>query len=140
MEGTESYYTPERIDRWVRDWLLLESLAETPRSSRHYLTLEHRYLRGRPCSEAVHPEQRVNSYHGDELSYADIQADIESAWNDLGPTTLESRVVYLVMQSYTIRQIADMLRPRVSSGTAHHRYWDGVNRMSAQLSGVMLDN
>ena len=76
--AADRYYTVERIDHWLRNWPLLVSLAETPRSSRHYLTMEHRLRRG-PCPE----EQRVGQaggYHGDPLQYADILADIEQAW------------------------------------------------------------
>ncbi len=75
----DPYYTPTRVDRWLRDWPLLESLAETPRSSRHYLTWEHRNRKG-ACQNDPKVEQRGTAYFGDELSYADIKADLERAW------------------------------------------------------------
>ena len=83
--GAAPYYTPATIDRWLRDWPLLESLAERPRSSRHYLTWEHRHRRG-ACQDSPKVEQRgASAYFGDELSYADIKADIERAWIHLRP-------------------------------------------------------
>lgn len=107
IEEEPCYYTPERIDRWLREWPLLQSLAETPRSSRHYLTHEHGTHKG-PCTEDAHFEQRGNAYHGDDLDYADIQADIERAWIHLrGRWSIYFQVVEWRMRGKTLAEIAE---------------------------------
>ena len=127
------YYTPTSIDRWLREWPLLESLAETPRSSRHYLTWEHKHRRC-ACQDDPKVEQRGTGYFGDELSYADIKADLELAWIHLRGGqrwSPEFLIVEQRMLGKNIREIALVYQRSVA--TVHKRYWEAVEAMAWRL-------
>lgn len=127
----DGYYSPDRIDRWIREWDLLESLAETPRTSRHYLTWEHRARQG-PCAEDPRFEQRGPRYHADPMSHADIKADIERAWTALrGRWSREYLVVEWRMKGRTLREIDETYRLRHGSAGAIYR--DALERMAETL-------
>jgi hypothetical protein len=84
------YYTEARIRYWLRNWLLLESLAETPSTSTHHFG--HGEDDERPC-ERAHGLSRNKGEHADPMRYADILADLRAAADQLPPYSLESAVV-----------------------------------------------
>lgn len=84
-------YAPKRIDGYLREWLAVESGAESPETSRHYRTWEHRNQAG-PCER----EQRLDQgqrYHGDPMGGADLRADLEAAIATLPAYSLEAAAV-----------------------------------------------
>jgi len=85
-------YSPSRLDYWIRSWPLLESLAESPRTSRHHLQFDHANQPG-PCMPAPKLRGSGKGFHGDSLDYADVRADIERAISLLPAYSLESLVV-----------------------------------------------
>lgn len=90
-------YAPRRIDAYLRQWPAVESGAETPASTRHYWSWEHRNEDG-----ACETEQRLDQgtrYHGDPMSGADVRADLEAAIALLPAYSLESLVVAQVVKA-----------------------------------------
>ena len=131
----DSYYTPARIDRWLREWPLLCSLAETPRSSRHYLTLEHQYLQGRPCPPERRLHQRGTGYHGDTLEYADVQSDLEKAWVSLKAGQRWSIEFLVVEHTMKGRLLWEMAEAWGSSVLSVRVAYERAVRMMAQELG-----
>lgn len=95
----DSYYSPDQVGFWVRNWALLESLAETPSSSRHLLTPECRNGEATSCSSHRPVGIRsVRGLHGDPLRYADIMGDLRAALHQLPFRGLGYRAVAERMQ------------------------------------------
>lgn len=87
---SDTYYSPELIDRWLRQWPLLCSLAETPGTSRHHLDSDHH--KAGPCLDSV--RSGSGGRVPDTLSWADVRADLDRAYMQLAVGSIERRVVY----------------------------------------------
>ena len=87
---SDDYYSPELIDRWLRQWPLLCSLAETPAASRHHLDSDHH--KSGPCLDSV--RSGSGGRVPDTLSWADVRADIQRAYAQLQVGSLERRVIW----------------------------------------------
>lgn len=85
-------YTPQLIDRWLREWELLCSLSESPSSSAHLLSPECRHS-DKACSNGRPVGIKSVRNHGDPVRYCDLKADLEQAAGTLPPYSLESQVV-----------------------------------------------
>lgn len=130
----DSYYTPERLDYWLRNWTLLEVLAETPGSARHQLSEEHRhYDRGCQTPPRISSGPRQ---HADELRWADVQADIERAHVALGKATPEFKIVAIRMRypGESLGVIAKRVRARYQ--TVRRVYQRAMVLMSQILGGA----
>jgi hypothetical protein len=79
---SEERYSPEALDHWLRQWPLLESLAETPSSSLHCLTHDHQHRAG--ACPTLPSTGRGGGRRADPLAYADMRADIRQAVATLG--------------------------------------------------------
>lgn len=127
--GVEPFvYSPEFVGRWLRDWDLLVSLAESPRTSVHHLRLGHDHRDG-ACG--VGP--RIGGGRAsDGLDWALVKADLEAAAARLGAGSLERRVVLARMGGGgTLGEIAVILRTR--KGTVLEAYRAAVGGMAALL-------
>lgn len=88
MSG-ELYYTPERVDRILRNWPRYQAAAEGLRSS---------------LPDSLRPARGKRS---DRLGGADIVADVERALAlAVRPHTLEYAVLIFVMRGNSLTQIA----------------------------------
>lgn len=85
-------YSPQIVDRWLREFELLQSLAETPSSSAHLLGSECRHS-DKACSNGKPVGIKSTRHVGDPMRYCDLLADIRGAADLLPPYSLESRVV-----------------------------------------------
>lgn len=85
-------YTPDLVDYWLRNWPLLESLAETPASSAHLLSPECRHS-DRACSNGRPVGIKDIRQHGDPMAYGDVKADLEQAAQQLPAYSLEGQVI-----------------------------------------------
>ena len=90
LVATDDYYSPEMIDRWLRQWPLLCSLAETPATSRHHLDSDHH--KDGPCLDSV--RSGSGGRIPDTLSWADVRADLQRAYAQLERGSTERRVVW----------------------------------------------
>ena len=105
------YYTPQRIAYWLRNWPLLESLAETPHSSAHHLHHGDDDDR-RPCMPAPHVSR--TGYAPDPLRYCDVLADLAGAIARLPNGDLAWAVLGALRASpgASLGEIANALRRR----------------------------
>lgn len=85
-------YTPELVDRWLRQWEFLRSLAESPSTSAHLLSSECRGS-DKACSNGRPVGIKNIRNHSDPMHYADLLADLQTAAEMLPPYSLESQVV-----------------------------------------------
>lgn len=83
-----AYYTPARVKFWLRNWPLLESLAESMSTSVHHL--DHTEGDDRPCMPSP---SRVQHGRGDAMAYVDVLADLRRAHASLRYLSLEWTVV-----------------------------------------------
>lgn len=114
----DSYYSPSRIADWLSRWRELTEMANpTPGSTSRIDPTP-----GRPHGSYVMPPS---------LKFATIKADIEAAWNALGPQTNGYKLIYLVMQGYPIMTAGDMLRIRRRDSFG--LYWNAVRVMAEYL-------
>lgn len=97
-------YAPRRIDAYLRQWLAVESGAETPASTRHYWSWEHRNEDG-ACETAPRLDQGKR-YHGDPMDGADVRADLEAAIALLPAYSLESAVVHQRIKAATLGHVS----------------------------------
>lgn len=130
--GTEAFvYSPEFVARWLRDWDLLVSLAESPRTSVHHLRLGHADHDG-PCS--LGPRIR-GGRAADGLDWALVKADLEGAAARLTPGSLERRVALARMGGGgTLSEISVILRTR--KAVVLEAYRAAVGGMAALLGWV----
>src|SRR5581483_9295190 len=122
--GDSSYsyfYSPERVDYWLRHWLLLSALAEQPGPATHHLTEEHRTT-ARACT----PAPRLLGRHGrgqrrgkgpDALRWADVRADLAAALapaprGALAAEALERQAALAVARGRSLRWLARRVRRR----------------------------
>ena len=124
------YYTPDRLDWWLRNWDLLDSLAESPVSSRHHLQTDHAHKDG-PCIDPPKVGKVGKGQHADPLKYADVQADIERAHAGLAMWSLPWNVVDHRKRGHNLDAIAKALRIRYHDVTTGYR--DALKTMSAFL-------
>ena len=131
MAYHDDYYSPELIDRWLRQWPLLCSLAETPATSRHHLDSDHH--KAGPCLEGIR--------HGsggripDSLSWADVRADLDRAYAQLAIGSVERRVIWERMhEPARLSVIAARMGARYS--VVLDAYSSAIARMSATLGYV----
>lgn len=87
-EPEVDYYTEARIRFWLKNWTLLETLAESMSTSAHHL--DHEEGDDRPCMPSP---GRVQMSRGDPLAYADVLADLRRAHASLRYQSLEWTVV-----------------------------------------------
>lgn len=121
-------YSPECVDGWLRDWDLLVSLAESPRTSAHHLRPGHAKHEG-PC--VAGPRSR-GSRASDGLDWALVKADLEGAAGRLEGGSLGRRVVLARMGGGgTLGQIAVILRTRKATVLA--AYDAAVGEMAGLL-------
>lgn len=114
-------YSPRVIDRWLREFELLESLAETPASSAHLLGGECRHS-DKACSNGRPVGIKDVRNHGDPVRYVDVLADIRGAADALPPYSLESQVVAKrISTGAWIDQIAAMLNVRADRVRSAYR-------------------
>ncbi|MFN0071388.1 MAG: hypothetical protein ACKVVP_07875, partial [Chloroflexota bacterium] len=105
--GDTHLYDSEQVDRWLKRWAELQSLAE-------YLPSSSRWDVGRP--------QPTRGRAGDGRSFAGLRADIEAALDSLPSDSLGRRV--LVMRRDTgssLGTIARLLHVRKDDVCAAHR-------------------
>lgn len=100
-------YTPQVIDRWLREFELLETLAETPASSAHLLSAQCRHSEV-GCSSGKPVGIKSTRSHGDPVRYVDLLADIRGAAELLPAHSLESQVV--ARRISTGARLADVAR------------------------------
>lgn len=126
--ATDDYYSPEMIDRWLRQWPLLCSLAETPATSRHHLDSDHH--KSGPCLDSV--RSGSGGRIPDTLSWADVRADIQRAYAQLAIGSIERQVVW---QRMTAGGNINMIAKRVGARQTIVRdaYASAVDRMAAYL-------
>jgi hypothetical protein len=128
---SDDYYSPERIDRWLRQWDLLCSLAETPNASRHHLDSDHR--KDGPCLDAVRTGSggRVP----DALIWSDVRADIQRAYAQLQIGSHQRRVVW---ERMTRPASLDTIARRMGSRAqvVRESYHAAVAHMSGYLGYV----
>lgn len=129
--ATDDYYSPEMIDRWLRQWPLLCSLAETPATSRHHLDSDHH--KSGPCLDSV--RSGSGGRIPDTLSWADVRADIQRAYAQLERGSIERRVVW---ERMTAGGNINMIAKRVGARQTIVRdaYASAVDRMAAYLGYV----
>lgn len=105
----QSDYSPEIVDRWLRQWDLLNSLAESPRTSVHMLRFDHAEHQG-PCNTGP----RIHGGRpSDGLAWAIVKADIEGAARQLEAGSLERQVVLArIGGAGPLGHVATILRTR----------------------------
>lgn len=131
MAYHDDYYSPELIDRWLRQWPLLCLLAETPATSRHHLDSDHH--KSGPCLDSVRTGS--GGRIPDRLSWADVRADIQHAYAQLQIGSLERRVIWERMtQPANMDTIARRIGCRY--GVALESYRAATVKMSATLGYV----
>lgn len=114
MTEESSFYSPELIDRTLRDWEKWSSLAEGLDSS---LPDAHRSAKGK---------------RHDSLIHADRCADIERAIVlCLVQWSLEWNVVDHRRRGFTFLAMANAMH--LSKTTVHEGYWAGVRKMATFL-------
>lgn len=105
-------YCPHQVERWLCEWDLLVSLAESPKTSSHHLRPGHNSQAeaGRPCL----PSPRApGGAVVDPLSWADILADLAGGVERLPVGSLERRVAFSrIAEAGTLGQVATILRTR----------------------------
>lgn len=85
-------YSPEIVDRWLREFEMLETLAQSPSTSAHLLSADCRHSEV-GCSSGKPVGIKSTRHVGDPMRYCDLLADIRGAADLLPPYSLESRVV-----------------------------------------------
>lgn len=85
-------YTPQVIDRWLREFEMLETLAQSPATSAHLLSSQCRHSEV-GCSSGKPVGIKSTRNHGDPVRYVDLLADIRGAAELLPAHSLESQVV-----------------------------------------------
>ncbi len=115
---TDTHYTPSRIDHWLTSWQELVALSETETLSAP--TLDRATI---PQEHAYRPES--------SLQYTVIKADIERAWDSLGPHTFYFKLVYLRMQGYHLKAIGDLLGRQYHA--TERAYQQSIARMARYL-------
>ena len=87
---SDDYYSPDAVDRWLRQWDLLCSLAETPATSRHHLDSDHH--KDGPCLDSI--RSGSGGRIPDTLSWADVRADLQRAYAQLAIGSIERQVIW----------------------------------------------
>lgn len=128
---SDTYYSPELIDRWLRQWPLLCSLAETPGTSRHHLDSDHH--KAGPCLDSV--RSGSGGRVPDTLSWADVRADLDRAYMQLAVGSIERRVVWERMhRPASLDNIARRITARAS--IVRESYRSACVKMSLSLGYV----
>ena len=128
---SDDYYSPDAVDRWLRQWDLLCSLAETPATSRHHLDSDHH--KDGPCLDSI--RSGSGGRIPDTLSWADVRADLHRAYAQLAIGSTERRVVWERMtHGGNINQIAKRIGSR--QGIVRDAYASAVGRMAGYLGYV----
>lgn len=124
-------YSPEIVDRWLRQWDLLTSLAESPRTSAHMLRFDHANHAG-PCTTGPRiPGGRPS----DGLAWALVKADLEVAAKALPITSLERQVVLArIGGAGPLSHLATILRTRKAD--VCEAYQRAIVMMAEQLGWV----
>jgi hypothetical protein len=127
----DDYYSPDAVDRWLRQWDLLCSLAETPATSRHHLDSDHH--KDGPCLDSI--RSGSGGRIPDTLSWADVRADLHRAYAQLAIGSIERQVVWERMhRPANLDVIARRMGSRYS--VVLESYHRAVERMSATLGHV----
>jgi hypothetical protein len=110
-------YSPQIVDRWLREWELLTSLSETPATAAHLLSSECRHS-DKACGSGKPVGIKSTRSHGDPVRYCDIKADLEQAAAILPPYSLESQVV-----ARRMAESLPMIEIRARLGVDNNRLW-----------------
>lgn len=124
-------YTPQVIDRWLREFELLETLAETPASSAHLLSSQCRHSEV-GCSSGKPVGIKSTRSHGDPVRYVDLLADIRGAAQLLPAHSLESQVVAQRMSTGL-----PMIEIRARLGVDNNRLW-AAYRAACRMMALSL--
>jgi hypothetical protein len=128
---SDDYYSPDAVDRWLRQWDLLCSLAETPATSRHHLDSDHH--KDGPCLDSI--RSGSGGRIPDALSWADVRADLQRAYAQLAIGSIERQVVWERMhRPASLDNIALRMRSRAS--IVRESYRSACVRMSVYLGYV----
>jgi hypothetical protein len=128
---SDDYYSPDAVDRWLRQWDLLCSLAETPATSRHHLDSDHH--KDGPCLDSI--RSGSGGRIPDTLSWADVRADLQRAYAQLAIGSIERQVIWERMhRPANLDVIARRMGSRYS--VVLESYHRAVERMSATLGHV----
>lgn len=130
-------YTPQAIDRFIREWEMLSSLSESPSTSAHLLSGECRHSE-KACGSGKPVGIKSTRNHGDPVRYCDIKADLEQALSLLPAHSLESQVVARrISTGAWIDQIAAMLNVRADRVRSAYR--SACKMMAQSLGWVDVD-
>jgi hypothetical protein len=125
-----SPYSPCAIDRWLKEWPLLESLSETPWSSRHLLHHECRNSTHSCASMPVDGRAR-DRRRPPSMMYTDILADLEQAQAQLPPSLGQRAIEHRRRTGATLGNTARALRSRYDH--VRTAYWSALEQMAAGL-------
>jgi hypothetical protein len=108
MPPMDQTYSPKVVDRWLRQWPLLDALVESPVTARHHLETFHERTaphmeEGKPCEEPKGPPMHPST------AWAEFRADMVTAVRRLAPG-LEKDVVRLVLRGRSLSAAARELR------------------------------
>ena len=125
-------YSPDDVSFWLRNWEMLESLAENPRASVHLLSPEckhsdHACSDGRPVGI-----KSTRAARSDPHTYSDLKSDLEQAVLALPPHSLESQVV-----AKRISSGRPMIEIRAMLGCDYNRLW-AAYRSACKLMALSL--
>lgn len=136
-EPYSDVYSPQVIDRWLREWDLLISLSETPATSAHLLSSQCRHSEV-GCSSGKPVGIKSTRNVGDPVRYVDLLADIRGAAKLLPAHSLESQVVAKrISTGAWIDQIAAMLNMRADRVRSAYR--SACKLMAQSLGWVDVD-
>lgn len=123
-------YSPQIVDRWVKDYQTLITLAESPSSSAHLLSSECRHS-DKACGDGRPVGIKSTRSHSDPMRYVDVLSDISHAAYHLHPSSLERRVVLERMATG-----APMAEIRARLGVDTKRMWAAYR---AAVKAMALD-
>lgn len=125
-------YSPQVVDRWLREWPMLEALAESPTRAAHLLSSECRHS-DKACGSGKPVGIKSTRHASDPMRYCDLLADIRGAAELLPAHSLESQVVAKrISTGAWIDQIAAMLNVRADRVRSAYR---SACKMMAQSLG-----
>lgn len=124
-------YSTRFIDTWLHKWDEVKSLAESYRTSAHFL----RHEKGCSCEAkpAMVGGKRVRGVRCDTLSYADLKVDLETAFAALGIGNMERMTVFAVAHRVPLDTLVDLKRCR--RGLVYAAYKRALQMMADRLNG-----
>lgn len=92
-------YSPAVVDRWLREFELLQSLSENASTSAHLLSPQCRHSEV-GCSNGRPVGIKSVRNQSDPMAYVDILGDIQGAAGALPPYSRESQVVSRLLSGH----------------------------------------